>query len=124
MAWQYESFEIEKYQRKDDKVIEGFSALDFLGTSISTVFQLGTDKCSFVKRDIINQIENGWLQGAKNNHDLTPKVKKYCKCYANWFNENLNQSELNEFLNKSKIDKKKFIRSNNIAGSSSSICKI
>ena len=82
------------------------------------------DAESGLKYIIINQIENGCLQGAKNNNDLTPKVKKYCKCYANWFNENLNQSELNEFLNKSKIDKKKFIRSNNIAGSSSSICKI
>lgn len=82
------------------------------------------DAKSGTKSIMIKQMEDGCLQGAKNDNNLTQKVKKYCKCYANWFDENLNQNELIEFLNKSNVDKKKFIRTKNIAGSSNSICKI
>ena len=82
------------------------------------------DAKSDMKNIMIKQMEDGCLQGAQSKNNLTPKVKEYCKCYANWFDENLNQNELIEFLNKSNVDKKKFIRTKNIAGSSNSICKI
>ena len=71
---------------------------------------------SYLKDTMIKQMEDGCLQGAKNDNNLTPKVKKYCKCYANWFDENLNQNELIEFMNKATRDKKTFIWMNNITG--------
>lgn len=79
---------------------------------------------SYLKDTMIKQMEDGCLQGAKNDNNLTPKVKKYCKCYANWFDENLNQNELIEFMNKATSDKKTFIWMNNITGSSTSACKL
>lgn len=82
------------------------------------------DAKSGMKNIMIKQMEDGCLLGAQSENNLTPQVKEYCKCYANWFDENLNQNELIEFLNKSNVDKKKFIKTKNIAGSSNSICKI
>ncbi len=78
----------------------------------------------YLKGTLIKQMEDGCLQGAKNDNNLTPKIQKYCKCYANWFDKNLNQNELIEFMNKTKNDQRAFIIRNNIAGYKSSICKL
>ena len=78
----------------------------------------------YLKDTMIKQMEDGCLQGAKNDNNLTPKIQKYCKCYANWFDKNLNQNELIEFMNKTKNDQRAFIIRNNIAGYKSSICKL
>lgn len=42
------------------------------------------------------------------------KKKAFCKCYGDWFYENLNQTEYDKFLFSSREDKIKFLEKNEI----------
>ena len=43
---------------------------------------------------------------------------KFCECYGNWFNDNLNDDQFNEFIYLSREDKIKFVQKNNIINQS------
>ena len=69
---------------------------------------------SKIPQGYIDIIKNGCIDRAKKNNNLNEVTLNYCKCYSNWFKENLDAEEFGEFLYLSIEDKKKFIVKNKI----------
>ena len=61
---------------------------------------------------LIETLYEGCISAAKSDNNLNERSIKHCKCYSNWFSENLNADEFNEYLHLSITDKRKFVEKN------------